>query len=446
MASISCVVGLLASTLIVAAQSARLVAENGDLVANVECGNSLLVQTSCGGTANVSAMNEVILSLHQGVSRLESDVDAVRNEIIGNASAAQAHAVAEANRTASAELITANSKINRLNELLGDSLELLTNLSRCALQGLVAAPGGQCRYGRTPQCPPFNKTDPTRNYTESNGDTRVVGTQVMSTCNRAHFRTAGAEYTATCNINAAWNTEQFPSCTAKRTCSRGFYASDDGSSTHDRECSACPQGTYQAQEGSAEPECTPWSACGVGRYASVRTATANVTCTTCTAGTFQLNPMNNDNITSCRRPTYGRIIGRSCTASSRYNPDYDCRYALDNIFADGARRAWATRSQGAGSWFRMNFDSSYIGRIRFRQRGCSCEWYRRIQITFSPGNERRTINLAATRDQTISFPFVGPVVSAYLFFDQQYSRVNNGADEIQFQGFPTPRFPDAPGP
>eukprot|EP00041_Stephanoeca_diplocostata_P024377 m.616733 g.616733 ORF g.616733 m.616733 type:complete len:178 (+) comp22514_c1_seq17:226-759(+) len=141
MASISCVVGLLASTLIVAAQSARLVAENGDLVANVECGNSLLVQTSCGGTANVSAMNEVILSLHQGVSRLESDVDAVRNEIIGNASAAQAHAVAEANRTASAELITANSKINRLNELLGDSLELLTNLSRCALQGLVAAPG-----------------------------------------------------------------------------------------------------------------------------------------------------------------------------------------------------------------------------------------------------------------------------------------------------------------
>ena len=96
-------------------------------------------------------------------------------------------------------------------------------------------------------------------------------------------------------------------------------------------------------------------------------------------------------------------------ASNTDNGNYHCRFAYNNNWNDGGGRAWATRGQGAGSWYRMTFRASYTNMVRFRQRGCGCEWYRRAQLEFSNG-QRRTIQIGRNYNiQNLRFDWVGPV-------------------------------------
>ena len=76
-------------------------------------------------------------------------------------------------------------------------------------------------------------------------------------------------------------------CGAWSVCNPGFYSLAAGSSSADRTCATCPQGTFNPAANTL-PACSPATICGVGQYqTSAATTTLDATCAGCPTGTYQ---------------------------------------------------------------------------------------------------------------------------------------------------------------
>eukprot|EP00730_Choanoeca_flexa_P008698 TRINITY_DN12524_c0_g4_i13.p1 TRINITY_DN12524_c0_g4~~TRINITY_DN12524_c0_g4_i13.p1 ORF type:complete len:480 (+),score=42.51 TRINITY_DN12524_c0_g4_i13:108-1547(+) len=79
-------------------------------------------------------------------------------------------------------------------------------------------------------------------------------------------------------------------CESWTLCKAGEYVSQAGTATSDQLCSACPNGTYQAQSPHLALACQPWQSCRAGQYVSASgTAASDRACTLCPNGTYQNN-------------------------------------------------------------------------------------------------------------------------------------------------------------
>jgi hypothetical protein len=337
---------------------------------------------------------------------------------------------------------TVTSEVGEQSESIASLMVWQTQVNRCNVAGKFLAADGTCRFAAVPECATFTEID-TRIYSYNGPNafgvaatpsSRLPGGQVMTRCKwQDGTRFYGPEGTADC-VAGAWTVRSFPACRAVTSCGQGAYMSTPPTRQTDTNCNACPGGSFQAQSNTTARSCTVWRTCPAGQYVNrAGTAAADRSCAACPANTIQLS--NGYTGTSCMRASQSRIVGTGCSASSQYSGSYHCRFAYNNNWNDGGGRAWATRGQGAGSWYRMTFRASYTNMVRFRQRGCGCEWYRRAQLEFSNG-QRRTIQIGRNYNiQTLRFDWVGPVTWVMIRFDQQWSRTNNGANEIMFMGF-----------
>jgi len=125
----------------------------------------------------------------------------------------------------------------------------------------------------------------------------------------------------------------------------------------------------------------------------------------------------------------------SCTASSEYSSTWSCMKAFDGVTAQGRKAsAWASKGEGAGSWIQANFKApAELSKFSYMQRECQCEHNKGIVLEFSDGSIQSFILSKSNLLQTFKLDMVTTTyVKVYII--TTYTKVNNGAKEIQFFG------------
>merc|ERR1719174_3400280 len=130
-----------------------------------------------------------------------------------------------------------------------------------------------------------------------------------------------------------------------------------------------------------------------------------------------------------------KIKVTSCSASSEYSGSYRCQAAFNGVHKDGGGHSWATRGQGVGSWIKANFAKKYtLTKFQYMQRNCKCEHNRRIRLTFSDGSSQEFELKQDNGLQTLTLQKTVATTSVTIKVLSQWSKVNNGANEIIFYG------------
>lgn len=178
----------------------------------------------------------------------------------------------------------------------------------------------------------------------------------------------------------SWDNDETPAtpCIAKTICVEGQYLVDEGSTTKDRECAACEDGSYSTSNNAKE--CLTWARCAAGtRIAMAGTAVNDRTCVACEAGTY--SDGGNANVcrawTNCPAPfnyeaqvpsdTKDRVCG-TCEPPAVTNADNANKCSLVAFqMVDGQvvmeaenYHEQAPSSTGADSWYE-GYDSNISG-------------------------------------------------------------------------------------
>ena len=139
---------------------------------------------------------------------------------------------------------------------------------------------------------------------------------------------------------------------------------------------------------------------------------------------------------TCKEKSPAKLKVISCSASTEHDSNYKCDNAFNGIHQDGGGKAWATKGEGVGSWIRGNFGKKYtVTKFQYMQRGCNCEHNRGIRLSFSDGTYQ---DFELKKDNSLQTLALKKPVSTYYVLIKvltQWSKVNNGANEIVFHGF-----------
>ena len=104
-------------------------------------------------------------------------------------------------------------------------------------------------------------------------------------------------------------------CQTWRTCAAGTYVSTAGTLTRDRACSPCPEEQFSSSINSES--CTPWSTCSAPDVYQTEapSATSDRECAACTPPTRTTS----DNDTICSRPAFQMVAGRVVIEAEHYH-------------------------------------------------------------------------------------------------------------------------------
>lgn len=404
-------------------------------------------------TGDVAGLEEDILTVVSQIVSQQSQITAVGSQLTDSNSnmsdvntTVQALQAAISSAAATAQQTTAsigsmNTTMNRryetMMQAMSTQMSQMSAVQACLDNGQLLHSNGTCIVANPHSCPTYPINTSRSEVVTTVMGTAYVGSEASVRCVRGV--SYGPHLYARCEPPGNWVGNTTSACMPISLCQRGAYQRTAATETTNTVCRGCPSGYFQSRANFTGSSCTRASTCRAGQYSSgAPTNITNRVCRNCPSGQIQL--ANGFTGTSCLRTGQNQIWGTNCRASSQYHGGYRCSYALQSS------REWATRHQGAGSWFRHDFSRPvYVNKLYFQQRGCGCEWYRRIQVRFyrstnGGGGEvgRRTINLPRSRSSTQTFAWVGPVRSVYMYFDQQWSRVNNGAQQIWWRGFNAP--------
>merc|ERR1712019_12833 len=138
----------------------------------------------------------------------------------------------------------------------------------------------------------------------------------------------------------------------------------------------------------------------------------------------------------CENPSNVLLKVTSCSASTEHSSSYKCINAFNGIHQDGGGKAWATKSEGSGSWITANFGKKVtITSFKYMQRGCKCEHNKDIRLHFSDGSYQ---DYVLNKDNSLqSFTLKKSVTTTFVKLDvrSHWTKVNNGANEIQYFGY-----------
>ncbi len=136
-------------------------------------------------------------------------------------------------------------------------------------------------------------------------------------------------------------------CRPWRTCAEGTFVSEEGTADRDRECEACPSGSYSDTEDS--PSCEEWSVCPVGWFVSragsasrdqrcercaedttstVENAGACLPADVCPSGTVQISPAEDDEPAECEPCDSGSFCAGG-TSAEHACPDTEWDHDAD---------------------------------------------------------------------------------------------------------------------
>ena len=89
----------------------------------------------------------------------------------------------------------------------------------------------------------------------------------------------------------------------------------------------------------------------------------------------------------------------SCSASSRYNADFDCLKAFDGNFGT----AWATSGEGSGSWIKAEFGKTVsVNGFEYQNRAAN-EANKDVTLSFSQGSAQMfTLTQSTLASYTLS--------------------------------------------
>ncbi len=144
----------------------------------------------------------------------------------------------------------------------------------------------------------------------TNQTTPATGTAapVCRTCTRGEFCAGGTAQAVPCDA-ASWDHDSNPvtACAPRITCNAGQYVSNAGSATANRECSACPAGTFSNQANAVR--CMESTVCASG-YAEVSrpSSTANRSCSRAIVWTSQFGTVDADRVWGLGVDDVGNIV------------------------------------------------------------------------------------------------------------------------------------------
>lgn len=119
-------------------------------------------------------------------------------------------------------------------------------------------------------------------------------------CSSGTYCAGGQSEPVDCAVGATYDHDLDPStpCRTQVTCAPGEEVAQPGDATTARVCSACPAGTYSAEENAAE--CTPWTDCAFDEIVKeLPTSESQRQCETCPAGSAPIRT----NATACNTPS-----------------------------------------------------------------------------------------------------------------------------------------------
>ncbi|HPB95347.1 MAG TPA: hypothetical protein PKW66_05510, partial [Polyangiaceae bacterium] len=165
-------------------------------------------------------------------------------------------------------------------------------------------------------------------------------------CGPGTYCAGGSATRIGCETQSAWDDDNDSStaCVPWSSCEPGQYASTPGTATADRDCSACPDGTFSTSKDAAS--CSPWKACPPGQYIAIAgTPTANPICIDCPDDSFSAT----DNSPSCTAWTVCQpgeyVIMNGSTVSDR-----SCGGCLTGTYSSelnaNSCKTWATCTPG----------------------------------------------------------------------------------------------------
>jgi hypothetical protein len=116
--------------------------------------------------------------------------------------------------------------------------------------------------------------------------TNTVGSYTCGPC-PAGFGGTGYTYCYAVCAAGTWDHDGYSgsACVPHRNCAAGSFASSAGTATADRQCTACPSGTFSTATNASS--CTPFTACQPGQQiAFAGSSTQDRQCTACASGQF----------------------------------------------------------------------------------------------------------------------------------------------------------------
>lgn len=138
-------------------------------------------------------------------------------------------------------------------------------------------------------------------------------------CPPGVYCAGGENHEVECDEDS-WDNDENPAtpCIAKTVCVGGQYVTGEGSTTRDRECVACAEGSYSTSNNAEE--CLTWANCAAGTRITVPgTAVNNRECAACESGTYS----DGANAGVCRAWT-------NCPAPSNYEAQAPS-HAIDRV-------------------------------------------------------------------------------------------------------------------
>lgn len=298
----------------------------------------------------------------------------------------------------------------------------------------VCEPGARECSGNTPrECGDDGRWE---NEPPCGTTTPCQGTGVCRTCDDGTFATAGvcATWTAcqpgqvVSNPGSSTNDRQCSACPAGQfstthnatscmewsNCAPGQHVTNAGSSTSDRQCSACPEGQFSTTQNATS--CTPWTTCPAGQSeATPGTATTDRTCgiASCIGLTDTCGVSSNESCCTSQLvtgSTYDRVNDPNYPAKvSNFRLDkFEVtvgRFRKFKAAWDGGWRPAAgsgkhtylnsgsglSNGDGATS-FESGWNTSWASEVVVSDDSLTCDSGFETWTTIAGGNERRPIN------------------------------------------------------
>ncbi|EGD80270.1 hypothetical protein PTSG_13064 [Salpingoeca rosetta] len=144
----------------------------------------------------------------------------------------------------------------------------------------------------------------------------------IAECPRGYYCLGGSHDKQACPPNQYQSETGQSQCVDLTVCGDGELVSKEPTSISDRECSPCPDGTYQDDNDHDMTECIPWTTCPVGTHISTTgNARRDQSCASCDAPeTFQ----DKENQRTCR-PVSDCPVGTAELVGPTPTSDRKCR-------------------------------------------------------------------------------------------------------------------------
>jgi hypothetical protein len=162
-------------------------------------------------------------------------------------------------------------------------------------------------------------------------------------CSAGNFCPGGSAAKAAC-ASGTWDHDanSATACTAWTSCSPGQYVLTSGTTTTDRPCTTCANGTYSTTSNQAS--CTSWSTCTAGTYVSASgTTSSDRICSPCPNGTYT----STTNQGACL-PQGTCATGTEQTAAGTSTSPTQCAACQSGSYCAGGTASKV--SCGSGTW------------------------------------------------------------------------------------------------